>query len=130
MPNNFDISAIERAVGDAIRAIGVSSKVFYNRPRSSTLNLKDFVVVKVTGGIDDQLALGRFTLSVQLFALDVANMKNDKKLSVMQSDLIGGLPHSIDRMLIDGTPNIIGDVSDGLGYHSRLINYSTIIKII
>ena len=128
--NNFDQSIIEKAVGDEIRRIGVSSHVFHNRPRSSNENLADFVVCKVSGTIEDMAAIGRCNLSVHLFAKDASNMKNSKKLSVMQARLIEGMPHSIGQLLIDGTPDIIGDTSDQYGYHIRIINYSTIIKIV
>ena len=128
MANNFDQSAIEAAVGTIIRTLGVSSNVYYNRPRSTNANLKDFVVCKVTGSITDATALGECTLSVSLFAQDVSNMKNAKKLSVMQQKLITGMPRSTGGLLIDANPRIIGDAPDENGYHARIINYSLIIK--
>lgn len=126
--NNFDQTKIVRAVCDALRDAGVSKKVFGNRPASMSSDLADFVVCRVSGRVSDLAAFGECTLSVSLFAKDVANMVNDKKLSVMQEKVIYGLPRSIGGILIDDTPNILGDAPDGNGYHARIINYSLIIK--
>lgn len=125
--NDFDLSYIESTFADAVRGIGVSDKVFFNRPRSASLDLKDFVVCHVSGGLNDLAALGRCTVSVSLFAQDVANMKNAKKLSVMQKKL-QSLPLWLDKLLIDGHPKIVGDTSDGNGYHVRIINFKVYIK--
>lgn len=129
MVNNFDQTAIEEAVGAVLRTAGVSSNVYHNRPRSSVADLSDFVVCKVSGGLRDRYALGQCTLSVHLFARNVQNMKNGKKLSVMQGKTILGMPRIIDdTIIIDGTPTIIGDTDDGNGYHARIINYKVTIK--
>lgn len=129
MINDFDQTDIETLIGDKVRELGVSSHVFPNRPRSSDKNLKDFVVCRVTGGVNDLAALGRCTVSVSLFAQDVANMKNSKKLSVMQKKL-EHLPLWIEPLLIDGQPRILGDTADGNGYHTRIINFKVYIKAV
>lgn len=127
--NDFNPTDIERLMGEAIRDLGVSENVFPNRPRSSNLNLKDFVVCRVSGGVSDLAALGRCVVSVSLFAQDVANVKNGKKLSVMQRKL-EGIPLWIEPLLIKGTPTILGDTSDGNGYHARIINFKVFIKAV
>lgn len=130
MPNNFDQTSIEDIVGGVIREMGVSANVYPNRPRSSSADLKDFVVCKVTGNITDLRALGACTLSVSLFAKDAANGKNREKLSIMQGKLIAGMPRSIENLLIDDVPRIVGDTPDKNGYHARIINYSLILKVV
>lgn len=129
MINNFDSTVIEEAIADVLRNANVSKNVFYNRPRSSTDDLSDFVVCKVTGDINDRFAFGQCTLSIHLFARDVNNMKNRKKLSVMQGKCLNAVPRIIDDTIItDGTPRIIGDTEDGNGYHARIINYKVTVK--
>lgn len=130
MPNNFDQSAIEDTVGDVIRGLGVSANVYPNRPRSSSADLKDFVVCKITGNITDLRAFGTCTLSVHLFARDIANGKNRDKLSIMQRTLIEGMPRSVENLLIDDVPTVVGDTPDKNGYHARIINYSLILKVV
>lgn len=129
MPNNFDQTRIEDLVGNVIRGLGVSANVYPNRPRSSLADLKDFVVCKVTGRIEDLRSFGACTLSVHLFAKDAAHGKNREKLSAMQRTLIEGMPRSVENLLIDDVPTIVGDTPDKNGYHARIINYSLILKV-
>jgi len=126
--NNFDQTEIEATIAQVLRDAGVSKNVYYNRPRSSTSDLTDFVVCKVSGGIDDRFAFGQCTVSINLFARNIKNMKNSKKLSVMQGKVLAAVPRSIENIITDGTPRIIGDTDDGNGYHARIINYKVTIK--
>ena len=126
--NNFDPTILENALGDAIYALGVSENVFSNRPRSSEKNLADFVVCRVSGPIRDRGAIGECTFSISLFAKDVSNMKNGKKLSVMQGRLKNLPLESGDIVLRPFTFSPLGDVSDGNGYHARVINVQAFIK--
>lgn len=130
--NNFDQTQIETAIADVIRGLGVSDHVFNNRPRSSDKDLQDFVVCKVMGSIRDLGAFGMCTVSVHLFARDVANMKNGKKLSVMQEKLKDGVSSEIGGMVLDFRGiEPIGDTSDRNGYHVRIIQLKqVIIKIV
>lgn len=126
--NNFDPTEIEELVGNAVYEAGVSANVFPNRPKSSTKDLADFVVCRVSGQIRDLAAIGQCYLSVSLFAKDLSNMKNTQKLSVMQEKALRSIPRSIGNVIIDNRPNVIGDAPDGNGYHARIIEYSLIIK--
>ena len=132
MMNNFDQTIIETAIADVVRGLGVSANVFNNRPKSSEKNLKDFVVCKVVGNIRDYGAYGICTVAVHLFAQDVANMKNGKKLSVMQEKLKEGVSNEIGGMVLDFKGiEPIGDTPDGFGYHVRIIQLKqVIIKIV
>lgn len=132
MMNNFDQTIIETAIADVVRGLGVSANVFNNRPKSSEKDLKDFVVCKVVGNIRDYGAYGICTVAVHLFAQDVANMKNGKKLSVMQKKLKEGVSGEIDGMVLDFKGiEPIGDTPDGFGYHVRIIQLKqVIIKIV
>ena len=128
MMNNFDQTIIETAIADVIRRLGISTNVFNNRPKSSEKNLKDFVVCKVVGNIRDYGAYGICTVAVHLFAQDVANMKNGKKLSVMQEKLKEGVSNEIDGMVLDFKGiEPIGDTPDGFGYHVRIIQLKQVI---
>ena len=130
--NNFDQTVIETAISQVIRSLGVSTHVFNNRPRSSDKDLKDFVVCNVMGSIKDYGAFGMCTVAVHLFAQDMSNMKNGKKLSVMQKKLKEGFSGNIGDLVLDfKVVEPVGDTSDGNGYHIRIIQLKkVIIKIV
>ena len=127
MTNDFDITDIERLATDAIRDLGISANVWNNRPKATSDTIGDFVVVKVTGGITDKAAFGQTHIAVQLFARDVAEMKNSKKLSVMQKRLKNirlwlepDDPSQGHGLLIEGTPRVVGHTGT-LGAQMRMI---------
>jgi len=128
MINDFDISAIEDAVIEIIRNLGVSKKVYPNRPKVAE-PASDFVVVGVDG-MDDLAAYGNCTVTVDLFAKDIDYIKNKKKLSVMYQKLRKGFPASHERIIFDTEWNILGDTPDDFGFHARMIRIKTTIKAI
>ena len=135
MTNNFDITDIERLATEAVRALGISANVWNNRPKATSDTIGDFVVVKVTGGITDKAAFGQTRLAVHLFVRDVAEMKNAKKLSVMQKKLKDiplwiepDSPSQGHGLLIDGNPRVVGDTPDDFGFHARIITYRLFVK--
>ena len=141
MINDFDITDIEKAVADAVRGLGVSANVWNNRPKATDDKINDFAVVKVTGGITDKAAFGQTRIAVHLFARDVKEMKNSKRLSVMQKALEGlplwieSAPQSesdpkVPGILIDGHPRIVGDTPDDFGFHARIISFRLFIKAV
>ena len=127
MINDFNISDIEKAIADEVRTLGVSTHVWYNRPKATADDIDDFVVVKVTGNVTDWAAFGQTRVSVQLFARDIMEMKNSVRLDVMQ-DALRALPLWIGKYLIDGHPTYIGDTPDDFGFHARIINFRITIK--
>lgn len=127
MINNFDISDIEKLISDKIRELGVSENVWNNRPKATDDRIADFVVVKVSGGISDKAAYGDCRVLVYLFARDIKEMKNSKRLSVMQQRL-RSLPLWIEPLLINGKPRVIGDTADDFGFHTRILNFKVFIK--
>lgn len=129
MINDFDITDVEKAVADAVRTLGVSTNVWNNRPKATSDTIDDFVVVRVTGGLNDKAAYGQCRVSIHLFARDVREMKNSKKLSVMQKRLYS-IPLSVGKYLINGEPRYVGDTADDFGFHARIISFSIIIKAI
>lgn len=126
MINDFDISVIEEKVSTALRALGFP-RVWNNRPKATDDTISDFVVVRVAGGVSDKAAFGTCRVLVTLFARDLKEVKNSKKLSLMQKKA-EGLPLWIEPLLIKGTPRIVGDTPDDFGFHARTLNYKIYIK--
>ena len=81
MINDFDITTIEDEVMAIVRNLGVSKKVYPNRPKAAD-PATDFVVVGVDG-LEDYSAYGECTVSIDLFAKDIDSVKNRKKLSFL-----------------------------------------------
>lgn len=125
--NIFDITAIEDEVVRIVRDLGVSSKVYTNRPKESEPSL-DFVVVSVSGGTDDLKAYGECVIDVNLFAKDIDSFKNGKRLSVMYRTLAEGFPSSQGDYIFDTDFSVIGDTPDDFGFHARIIRIKTTIK--
>lgn len=124
--NDFDITDIEKAVSEAVRSLGFP-RVWNNRPKAVDDTIDDFLVVKVSGGITDKAAFGLTRVAISIFVRDVREMKNSKRLSVLQKTL-EGLPLWIGDNLLDGHPRIVGDTPDDFGFHARIITYRLFIK--
>lgn len=128
--NDFDITDIEERLKEIVRdELQVSAMVFSDRPKSAATG-DDFCVVKVSGTVRDRGAYGECTVGIHLFAKDISHRKNGKKLSVMYKKLMAGLPYSDGRYIFDDTPSVIGDTADDYGFHARIIQMHTIIKIL
>lgn len=128
MTNNFDISAIRKEVMGIVRTLGVSKKVYPNRPKAAE-TAADFVVVDV-GAVEDLAAYGQCTVELHLFAKDIDFVMNDAKLSAMYGKVAKGFPSSSGRLLFDNEPNVLGDTPDDFGFHVRIIRIRTTIKAI
>lgn len=127
MINDFDISAIEDEIISIIRSLGISKKVYPNRPKIADPS-SDFVVVSAINGVEDLSVYGTCAISIDLFAKDLDGIKNNKKLSVMYQKLRKGFPAESGRLLFDTEWNILGDTPDDFGFHARLIRVKTTIK--
>jgi hypothetical protein len=125
--NIFDITTIEEEVRDIVRGLGVSSKVYTNRPKEAEPSL-DFVVVSVSGGTEDMKAYGDCVIDINLFAKDIDSFKNGKRLSVMYRALAEGFPSSSENLIFDTDFRVLGDTPDDSGFHARIIRIKTTIK--
>ena len=128
MINDLDITDIEGMFSEAVRNLGFE-RVWNNRPKSTSDTISDFVIVRVVGGISDESAYGSCRVLVTMFARDVREMKNGKKLSVMHKKM-KSLPLDIDRLVVGKYPRVVGDTADDFGFHSRTLNFKVFIKTV
>ena len=126
--NNFDITDIENTLKGIVRSAGVSDTVYSNRPKAVPSTKDDFVVVSVTGKVEDVSAYGQCRVLIYLYARDVQAFKNGAKLSKMYSAFVSGLPGFSGRYEFDRRPSILGDAGDNYGYHTRVIELFVNIK--
>ena len=129
MINDFDITAIEDEVKSILRGLGISQKIYSNRPKAANSS-NDFVVAMVSGEVQDKEVYGECMFSIYLFAKDIDNMKNSKKLSAMYQKFRKGFPASSGRLLFDVLPTIGRDTPDDYGFHRRQIRIHVTIKAI
>jgi hypothetical protein len=126
--NNFDITDIEDTLKGIIREAGVSQTVYSNRPKATPSPKDDFVVVSVSGRVEDVSAYGECRVLIYLFARDAQGFKNREKLSKMQKAFKDGLPGFEGKYEYNQTPAVLGDVPDDYGYHARVIELFVTIK--
>lgn len=129
MINDFDISTIEDEVMAIIKSLGVSKKVYPNRPKIAD-PASDFVVVSTIDGVKDLSVYGTCAIRIDLFAKDLESTKNNKKLSYMYQKLRNGFPAASGRLLFDTEWDVLGDTPDDFGFHARLIRIKTTVKAI
>lgn len=136
--NRFNISILEQSLMKIVKEIGVSSTVYFDRPKAAS-HQEDFCVVKVGGNITDSVTHGICRVYINLFAKDHDSQKNNAKLKVMQDKVITSFPTSYDvydgatliaSYLFDDAPKVVADKADDFGYHMRMINIETTIKAI
>jgi len=128
--NDFDITDIESTLKGIVRTAGVSQTVYSNRPKATPSAKDDFVVVSVSGKVDDAAAYGQCKVLIYLFARDTQAFKNGPKLSLMYKALAAGLPGFQGKYEFYRRPSVLGDVADDYGYHARVIELFVTIKAI
>lgn len=126
--NNFDITELENTLKAIVRQAGVSQTVYSNRPKATLTAKDDYVVVSVSGKVEDYATYGRCKVFIYLFARDVQAFKNGAKLSKMYTAFIAGLPGFSGKYEFDRTPAVLGDSADDFGYHARVIELYVNIK--
>ena len=127
--NNFDITDLETVLKGIVRTAGVSTDVYSNRPKATTTPKDNFVVVSVTGRVNDVSAYGQCRVMIYLFARDAQAFKNGSMLSKMYNACREGLPGFYgDKYEFDQTPAVLGDIADDYGYHARVIELYVNIK--
>lgn len=126
--NNFDITDIETTLKGIVRNAGVSETVYSNRPKATPTPKDDFVVVSVSGRVEDVSAYGQCRVLIYLFARDTQAFKNGMKLSKMYNAFRAGLPGFEGKYEFDQTPSVLGDIADDYGYHARVIELFVNIK--
>lgn len=126
----YDITELEETLVRIVRDdLRVSGTVYTSRPKSGP-QAPDFVVARVSGGVEDMGAYGECRVVFELFARNVGNSKNGRRLSAMYRALAAGLPSWAGRYEFDNNPDIIGDTADDFGFNCRIVSVKTTIKAI
>lgn len=127
MNTNVDIQKIESAAFDLISETGVSQNVFVGfRPRAYD-TMDDLVVVRVSGGSTDELALGKSALSIELYTKNVGMIRDSGKLSEMWAKIRKAMT-TVSGPYLYSYLNTTPSIDDGNGFSFEIVNYTIIIK--
>ena len=126
--NNFNISTLEEALVKMVKSWSIADAVYTARPKAAP-KCDSFVIVSVVNGVTDRKAIGSTYVAIDLFAKDIANFKNGKKLGWMYDRFVELFPASFEGYIFETTPNVLGDVADDYGFHARMIHVKTILKV-
>lgn len=124
---NVDIQKIESAAFGLISDAFISNNVFVGfRPRAYD-SMDDFIVIRVNGGSTDELALGKSSLSIELYAKNAGMLRDSERLSQMWSKICEAMEVASGPYIysyLNTTPSI----DDGNGFSFEIVNYTIIIK--
>jgi hypothetical protein len=100
----------------------ISKNVFVSdRPNATTEQMKDFVIVALTGAMIDRNAYGDSNIRIDVFAKDrKGGLEATDKLEEMQLKVFEKFPMVNDKFTTY-KPRLIAGGDDGLGFHYLMI---------
>ena len=125
----FNRLGILKRLRDALIDNGITANVFVSdRPNSVQKQMKDFAVVRTLGSMNDRYAYGESHISIDLFAKDKSEGKEDTfKLQKMMDELMALFPIVCEEFT-SYTPKLLVGGDDGLGFHFLMIRAKIVFK--
>ena len=127
---NYDISAIENALWQAMKTSAVCPIIYPNRrPTSVTTNAASFIVVKSVTEIVDKTAFGKNICRVELYtkSLGTSGVKDSASASIVAKKIMAALP----VVTVDYEFTYLSNIALGLdntGYDVEAYNLNVLIK--
>lgn len=120
MSIRFDRMGILKKLVDSMA--DVSNHVFVSdRPNATAEQMNDFVVVALTGAMNDRNAYGDSHIRIDVFAKDRnGGLEATDKLEEMQQKVFEKFPMVNDKFTTY-KPQLIAGGDDGLGFHYLMI---------
>lgn len=120
MSVKFDRLGILKTLHESMA--NVSEHVFVSdRPNATTEQMNDFVVVALTGAMNDRNAYGDSNIRIDVFAKDrKGGLEATDKLEEMQLKVFEKFPMVNDKFTTY-KPRLIAGGDDGLGFHYLMI---------
>lgn len=120
MSVRFDRMGILKELSELMA--GVSGNVFVSdRPNAVAEQMGDFVVVALTGAMNDRTAYGDSHIRIDVFAKDRSGgIEATDKLEEMQRNVLGMFP-MVNGRFTTYKPRLIAGGDDGLGFHYLMI---------
>jgi hypothetical protein len=109
----------------------VCGNVYTNTRPTAVEKMDEFIVVRLPQGIDPY-ADTHNTAFVQMncFARDrQGGITNENVLERLVDGVVNLLPFNDSLMSCNDAPLVMGTVSDGMGFHSTIIQFRIVIKV-
>ena len=113
------------------KAATVCDNVFTSSRPTATDRMDTFIVVRLPGGIEPYADTHNIaTVQMNCFARDrQGGVACEDVLEEMIEGVTALVPFNDTLMSCNDTPLILGTVSDGMGFHSVIIQFKIVIKL-
>ena len=113
------------------KASTVCDKVFTSSRPTATDKMDEFIVVRLPQGIDPYADTHNIaTVQMNCFVRDrQGGIAREDMIEEMIEGVTALLPFNDTLMSCNDTPLILGTVSDGMGFHSVIIQFKIVIKL-
>lgn len=113
------------------KASTVCDKVFTSSRPTATDKMDEFIVVRLPQGIDPYADTHNIaTVQMNCFVRDrQGGIAREDVIEEMIEGVTALLPFNDTLMSCNDTPLILGTVSDGMGFHSVIIQFKIVIKL-
>lgn len=109
----------------------VCENVYTNTRPTAVEKMDEFIVVRLPQGIDPYADTHNSAfVQMNCFARDrQGGITNENALEGLVDGVVNLLPFNDSLMSCNDTPLVMGTVSDGMGFHSTIIQFRIVIKI-
>lgn len=113
------------------KALTVCNKVFLTSRPTATDKMDKFIVVRLPQGIDPYADTHNIAYAQMVcFARDrQGGIENENVMEQMIDGVSALFPFNDTLMSCNNTPLVLASTSDGMGFHSTIIQFKVVIKI-
>lgn len=113
------------------KASTVCDKVFTSSRPTATEKMDEFIVVRLPQGIDPYADTHNIaTVQMNCFVRDrQGGVAREDVMEEMVEGVTAIVPFNDSLMSCNDTPLILNTVSDGMGFHSTIIQFKIVIKL-
>ena len=113
------------------KALTVCEKVYTNSRPTATDKMDEFIVIRLPQGIDPYADTHNIAyVQMNCFVRDrEGGISKDDVIERLIEGITSLLPFNDNLMSCNDTPIILPVVSDGMGFHSAIIQFKIVIKI-
>lgn len=113
------------------RCLSVCENVYPDRPSSARPSMDKFVVIRIPSGVKPY-ADTHDTCTIQFvcYVRDFQDgVENIPSVDSLVSGLLSMFPFEDELLSCKSRPLVLGSKSDGMGFHSVIIQFQTLVKI-
>jgi len=129
MANRYNRKAVLGALRDMVLTVCPD---VHTTNRETVKGTSDkFVIIRLPQGITPYADTHNTAyVQFQLYAKDIANgVESVERMESLIDGVCGLLPFSTDLISCNEKPVLLGSMSDGMGYHSCVMQFNIVIKV-